>query len=418
MSSDSIQLILLVILLSLSAFFSASETALMALSKIRVRNMVEDEVKGAKIVDRLVSNPSKLLSAILVGNNLVNIGASALATSLAIKNFGAGGVGIATAIMTVLVLIFGEVTPKSIAANNPEGISLFVAKPLNLITQVFRPLTTILMFITNSIVRLFGIDPNETKPFITQEELKTMVQVSHEEGVLESEERSIIDNVLEFKSNQVHDVMTNRTEVTAVDVDSSFEELIEVFAKDQFSRLPVYEESIDNIIGIINVKDLLMVQEDRQNFSIRKYMRDPFFTYDFQKTAVLFEQLRREKIGLAIVLDEYGGTAGVITLEDLVEEIVGDIEDEYDETEKEIERLLPGVYRVSGLTRIEEVNEHLGLEIETENFDTIGGFMFGEFGTVPEVGDEFEFNGYLLKVERLDKNRIDKIIIKSLENNG
>lgn len=412
MGSDTIQLIILVLLLAGSAFFSASETALMGVSKIKVRNMIEDKVPGAKVVDKLVSNPSKLLGAILVGNNLVNIGASSLATSLAIRHFGEGGVGIATAIMTVLVLIFGEITPKSLAASNSEPIALRFSKPLNIITKIFTPITTVLMFITNGIIKLLGGDPDQDKPFITEEELRTMVQVSHEEGVIKVQERKIIDNVFEFRESQVKDVMTTRTDVVAVDVETTFEELLEYFRSEQFSRLPVYEGTIDNIVGVIYVKDLVFTENIRENFDLRNIMREPFYTYEFQRISKLFEQLRQQRLGLAIVLDEYGGTAGVTTLEDLVEEIVGDIEDEYDNSIKDIVKLSDNEFLLGGQTEIEDLNEMYRLGIDTEDFDTIGGFVFGEIGSLPEIGQEVSYKNLTFTVKSLDKNRIDQILMK------
>lgn len=409
MGPDTIQLIILVLLLAMSAFFSASETALMSLSKIKVRNMIEDKKKGAKIVDKLISNPSKLLSAILVGNNLVNIGASALATSLAISYFGASGVGIATAITTVLVLIFGEITPKSLAATYSEKIALVVAKPLRILTKLLSPITAILMFVTNGIIRLFGGNPDEDKPFITEEELRTMVQVSHEEGVLQVQERKIIDNVFEFRASQVKDVMTTRTDMVAVEDDITYTELLEIFRDERFSRLPVYEGTIDNIVGVIYVKDLVFHEADRENFDIREFMREPFFTYEFQRISRLFEQLRTRRIALAIVLDEYGGTAGVTTLEDLVEEIVGDLEDEYDEISKDIEPINDHEFNIMGNAEVDEVNEKLNLGIETDDFDTLGGFVFGEIGRLPEEGDEVIYKNLTFRVLSLDKNRIEKL---------
>lgn len=409
MGPDTIQLIILVLLLAMSAFFSASETALMSLSKIKVRNMIEDKKKGAKIVDKLISNPSKLLSAILVGNNLVNIGASALATSLAISYFGASGVGIATAITTVLVLIFGEITPKSLAATYSEKIALVVAKPLRILTKLLSPITAILMFVTNGIIRLFGGNPDEDKPFITEEELRTMVQVSHEEGVLQVQERKIIDNVFEFRASQVKDVMTTRTDMVAVEDDITYTELLEIFRDERFSRLPVYEGTIDNIVGVIYVKDLVFHEADRENFDIREFMREPFFTYEFQRISRLFEQLRTRRIALAIVLDEYGGTAGVTTLEDLVEEIVGDLEDEYDEISKDIEPINDHEFNIMGNAEVDEVNEKLHLGIETDDFDTLGGFVFGEIGRLPEEGDEVIYKNLTFRVLSLDKNRIEKL---------
>lgn len=409
MGPDSIQLIILIILLIMSAFFSSSETALMALSRLRVRNMVNEELKGAKTLDRLLNNPTRLLPTILVGNNLVNIGASAIATSLAISKFGSTGVGIATGLMTLMVLVFGEVTPKSLAANNAEKIALKVARPLDLLSKIFLPVTIILMGITRIFVRLFGGDPDEDKPFVTEEDLRTMVEVGHEEGVLQSEERTIIDNVFEFRESQVKDVMTTRTDMVAVEEDISYQELIGIFKEEQYSRLPVYEGTSDNIIGVIYVKDLVFKEIAEEDFDVKDYMREPFFTYEFQRISRLFEQLRHKRIALAIVLDEYGGTAGIATLEDLVEQIVGDLEDEYDTVDKQITVINAHEFITEGTVKIDDLNEQLHLNIYDEEYDTIGGYVFGAFGRIPEVGESIVSENKKFTVQALDKHRIERI---------
>lgn len=409
MGPDSIQFIILIILLFLSAFFSSSETALMALSRLRVRNLVNEKVKGAKTLDRLLNNPTRLLSTILVGNNLVNIGASAIATSLAISKFGSTGVGIATGLMTLMVLVFGEVTPKSFAANNAEVIAIKVAKPLDILSKIFMPITVILMGITRVFVKLFGGDPDEDKPFVTEEDLRTMVEVGHEEGVIESEERNIIDNVFEFRESQVKDVMTTRTDMVAVEEDISYQELISIFKEEQYSRLPVYEGTSDNIIGVIYVKDLVFNEIAEEEFDVKKYMREPFFTYEFQRISRLFEQLRHRRIALAIVLDEYGGTAGITTLEDLVEQIVGDLEDEYDTVDKQITVINAHEFITEGMVKIEDLNEQLHLNIDDHEYDTIGGYVFGAFGRMPEVGESIIADNMRFTVQALDKHRIERV---------
>lgn len=256
---DTWQLIVLVALLALSSFFSASETALMSLSKIRIRNMVEENIPGSKKVQKLVGNPSTMLSAILVGNNIVNIGASALATSLAIKNFGSTGVGLATGIMTILVLIFGEITPKSLAAQNSEKMALKVAPFISIIVSVLKPFNIVLIYLTNAIIKVLGGEVDARAPFITEAELKTMINVSHEEGMLESEEKEMIHNVFEFRESRVTEVMTPRTYMVAVNLDSSYEKIVEVFKTQQFSRIPVYDDGIDNVVGILYLKDLIFL---------------------------------------------------------------------------------------------------------------------------------------------------------------
>lgn len=409
-SSYTVQLIVLLILLALSAFFSAAETALMSLSKIRIRHMVEEGVKGAKLVEKLTEDPNKLLGGILVGNNVANIGASALATSVALKTFGTSGVGVATAIMTILVLIFGEITPKSIAKQKSEQVSLKVSGPVNIVVNLLRPFAAIFTLIASGILKLFGGDINKEQPFITQEELRTLVDVGEEEGVLEVEEKEMIFNVFEFGDIQVKDVMVQRIDVTALGLDSTYEDVIDIIKKEQFSRIPVYNESIDDIVGIIYVKDLILL-EDKSNFNIKKCMREAFYTFEFKKVTELFKEMKKSRNHIAVVLDEYGGTVGIVTIEDLLEEIVGEIDDEYDDIEEEIKVVKEDEYIVDGRMRLDDLNELIGVKMESEEFDSIGGFIIGKLGRFPELNEEIKHENIKLIVEEIDKNRIKKVRI-------
>ncbi len=408
--STTWQIAALIVLLLFSGFFSASETALMTLSKIRLRQMVNEEIKGAKTVQTLVEDSNKLLGSILVGNNIVNIGASALATSLSIKYFGDTGVGIATGVMTLLVLVFGEITPKSLAIEKSEKISLKVAKILLVITIILGPIVKLLMFFTNFFIKMLGGKINSKQPFITEEELKTIVSVSHEEGVLESEEKDMIYNVVEFGDYNAEEVMIPRIDMVAVDEKCLLDEIIEIFKKEQFSRIPVYEGTIDNIIGILNIKDLIFLDKN-DNFDINKYIRKPYFTYEFKLITELFSEMRSKRVHMAIVLDEYGGTAGIITIEDLVEEIVGDIRDEYEGREHEIEFISENEFIVYGSTKLDDVNEILGIDIQSEDFDSLGGFILGELGRLPDKGETIQYSSIKFIVEKVDKNRIEEIRI-------
>jgi putative hemolysin len=401
----------LIILLGLSAFFSASETALMSLSKIRLRHMVEDKVKGAESVERLLQNPSKLLGAILVGNNVVNIAASALATSLAIKHWPNKGVAISTISMTILVLIFGEITPKSLAAQNSEKVSIRVAGLISFIAIIFKPIVVVTTYISNGLITMLGGKVNKNQPYITEDELKTIVDVSQEEGVLQVEEKEMIYNVFEFGDLQVKDVMVQRVDIIALDSEATFEEVINIIKTEQFSRIPVYKETIDNIVGILNVKDLVMLHTENGEFSLEKFMRDPYYTFEFKKITDLFREMKKDRTHMAVVLDEYGGTVGIVTLEDLVEEIVGDIDDEYDEDEKEIDVIKEDEYVVSGSVKIEEINDLIGTSIESDEFDSVGGFVIGQLGRIPEMAEEVEYNNVKFKIEEINKNRIRKIRI-------
>jgi putative hemolysin len=407
------QILVLILLLGCSAFFSASETALMSLSKIRLRHMIEEKIKGADKVEKLVENSSRLLGTILVGNNIVNILASSLATAIAIKLWPDGGVGIATAVMTVLVIIFGEITPKSLAAQNSESISLKVSKPISILIILLKPVVTITTYIANGIIKLLGGKTNKNQPYITEDELRTIVDVSEEEGVLEVEEKEMIYNVFEFGDLQVKDVMAQRVDIIALEQSSTFEEAMEVIKREQFSRIPVYKETIDNIVGILNVKDLLFIHADesKEAFSLERYMRDPYYTFEFKKITDLFRDMKKDKNHMAVVLDEYGGTVGIVTIEDLIEEIVGDISDEYDEDESEIDVIKEDEYLVSGSIRLDEINDLIGTAIESEEFDSVGGFIIGQLGRFPETSEEIEYDSIKFRIEDIDKNRIKKVRI-------
>lgn len=411
-SSNLIQIVLLGILLVGSGFFSASETALMSLSKIRIRYMKEEGVKGAKLVGSLIDNPNNLLTSILVGNNVVNIAATSISTSLFMSLYGERGVPIATAVMTILVLIFGEITPKTIAANNTEKVALIVSKPIKAIIVFFKPVVWVFNIITWAIFKILGVQDKGIQPYITEEELKTMVNVSHEEGVLEIEEREIINNVFQFGDMQAKEAMIQRLDIVAINAEDTYEEIMDLFKNEKLSRLPVYEESIDNIIGILNIKDVVFLEDEEiENFNIKEYVREAFFTYEFKKITQLLEEMKKEKCQMAIVVDEYGATAGLITVEDLVEVIVGDIDDEYDEEDDEIQVIKEDEYIVEGSTKITDVNEMIGTKLESEEFDSIGGFIIGHLGRIPEENEVVEVDNIRLCIESLDKNRIMKIRI-------
>lgn len=382
----------------------------MSLSKIRIRHMVEDGVKGAKLVEKLTEDPNKLLGSILVGNNVVNIGASALATSVAMKAFDESGVGIATAIMTILVLIFGEITPKSIAKQRSEGVSLKVSGIVNIIVKILRPFVAVFTFISSFILKLFGADLNKDQPFITQEELKTMVDVGEEEGVLEEEEKEMIFNVFEFGDIQVKDVMVQRVDIVALGLDSTYDDVIDIIKEEQFSRIPVYNDSIDDIIGIMYVKDLILLN-NKDNFKVQDCIREAYYTFEFKKVTELFKEMKKSRNHMAVVLDEYGGTVGIVTIEDLLEEIVGEIEDEYDELEEEIEVVKEDEYIVDGRIRLDDLSDLIGVKMESEEFDSIGGFVIGQLGRIPEPKEEVSYENMRFVVEEIDKNRIKKVRI-------
>lgn len=387
----------------------------MSISKIDARHMIDQNIKNAKIVSKLVEDPNKLLGAILVGNNIVNIGASSLATVVATGIFGTDGAGIAAAIatgvMTLLVLIFGEITPKSLSTQKSQEVACFVARPISLVVLIFNPVVKVLMFISNLIIRLFGGKIDTSKPFITTDELKTIVTVSHEEGVLEEEEKEMIYNVFGFGDSYTKDVMIPRTDMIAVDVNATYDEIIELYKQEQFSRMPVYQESHDNIIGVIYMKDLLLKQFDPKDFVISDFLRDVYFVHEFKRIDELFKEMRSKKIGMAIVVDEYGGTSGIVTLEDLIEEIVGDIDDEYDMTEDSFVKIADQEYLVDGSFRISDFNDELNLNISSNEFDSIGGFIIGLLDRFPDEGEVVVYDDITFKVEETMNNRINKLRI-------
>ena len=408
------EIVLLIVLLGLSGFFSMSETALMAITKIRMRTMLDEGVKGAKLLDKLLQNPSKLLSAILIGNNVVNIGASAISTTLTVKLMGGSDVGalVATGVMTVLVLIFGEITPKTIAKMNAEKLALRVSRPINIISIILKPLVFIFTAISSVVIKLFGGDASGSDHYITEEELKTIVDVSEEEGVLENTEKEMIFNVFKFGDIQVEDIMIQRVNITALNKDITKEELFDTIKKEQFSRIPVYDETIDNVVGVLNVKDLILLEDKSKEFNVMDYTREPFYTFEFKKVSELFTEMKKTRNHMAVVLDEYGGTVGIVTMEDLVEEIVGDIEDEYDEAkDKNIRKIKENEYIVEGSTRIDELSDLLGFEIESEELDSVGGLIIDSIGRMPKEKEQIEIENVKFIVEKVKKNSIKKVKI-------
>jgi CBS domain containing-hemolysin-like protein len=377
-----------------------------------MRSLADDNVKGAKNALKLIDDPTKMLSALLIGNNVINLSASALATTMAIDIWGNNWVGLATGVLTLLILVFGEITPKSISAIKAEKIALRIAGPILLITKLLTPLIFIINKLCNGVMKLFGIDPNEKPTSMTESELRTILEVSHEEGVLESEERRMITNVVDFGDSLAKDVMVPRIDMSFASVDLSYDELVQLFSIDKYTRLPVYSENRDNVIGIVNLKDIFFYSGKKEDFNILDIIREPYFTYEFKKTSELLIEMRMDSIALAIVLDEYGATAGLITIEDLLEEIVGEIRDEYDEDEEDcIQELSENEYIVDGNTKLDDIDEVLGLDIESSDYDSIAGHIIYLLDHLPEEGESVIENNVTYTVASVDKNRIDKVHI-------
>lgn len=420
-SSEVTQLIILIILLCLSSFFSSAETALTTVNKMRMRSLADDGNSSAKIVCTLIENPSKMLSAILIGNNIVNLSASSLTTTLAVKMFGSIAAGIATGILTILILIFGEITPKSLANINSEKLSLAYAKYIYFLTQFLTPIIFIINKMSHGLLYLLKVDPNAKEQLITENELRTIVDVSHEEGIIESEERRMITNVFDFGDSLAKDIMIPRIDMQFVSVDISYDELIQAFSEYKYSRIPVYNETRDDIIGIVNLKDLFFYDNLNQtsNFNIRNILREPYFTYEFKKTSELLIEMRKESISMAIVLDEYGATVGLITLEDLIEEIVGEIRDEYDEDEEDaIKKISDNEFIVDGNTKLEDINEIIGLNLQSDDYDSIAGHIISLLDHLPTKNETITDNNIMYTVLSVEKNRIDKVQIVLLDDSS
>jgi len=415
-SSEVTQLIIIGILLLLSAFFSSAETALTTVNKLRIRSLAEDNVKEAKIVTKLIEEPSKLLSTILIGNNIVNLTTSALATVFTTEKFGSIYVGLGTGILTIFILIFGEITPKTVATIHSEKISLKYSRVIYFLTVIMTPIIYIIDKIALLALTILRVNPSAKSSIITEDELRTIVDVSHEEGVIESEERRMITNVVDFGDSLAKDVMVPRVDMSFAEESLSYDSLVELFSIDKYTRLPIYSESRDNVIGIVNLKDLFFYNGSKEDFNIKSIMREPYFTYEYKKTSELLIEMRRDSIPIAIVLDEYGATAGLITLEDLLEEIVGDIRDEYDDDEEDSIRLVSeNEYIVDGNTKLGEINDIIGLHLESDDYDSIAGHLIYLLDHLPDIGESIIDQGIKYTVDSVVKNRIDKIHIHILQ---
>lgn len=416
--SDAINIIVIIALLILSAYFSSAETALTTVNKIRMRALAEEKNKAAKRVLKLVEEPSKMLSAVLICNNVVNLSASSISTAYAfricqrigLEESTSLGAGIATGILTVLILIFGEITPKNMATRNSEKLSLFYSHSILFLTNLLTPIIFIVNQISRFIMFLMRVDTSKKINSITEDELRTFVDVSHEEGVIESEERQMITNIVDFGDSLAKDVMIPRMDIAMVEANISYEDLLTEFTVNKFARLPVYEETIDNIIGIINLKDFVFYKGDKENLNIKSLIREAHVTYEYKNVAELFMEMRKDSIPMTIVLDEYGALAGLITIEDLIEEIVGELRDEYDmDEEDEIQAIDETVYMVLGSTSLDDIAEALNIPLSSDDYDSIAGHVINLLQHFPDVGETAEDEYGIYTVLDVDGNRIDKI---------
>lgn len=406
-----IQIVTLFILLILSGFFSSAETALTTVNRVKMRTLEEEGHKRAAIVNKIMDNYGKMLSTILIGNNIVNITASSLMTTLVIRIFGNAYVGVGTGLLTILVLLFGEITPKNWAMTNSEKLSLAYCKIIYWLMKLLTPVIFVVDKLAGGVMKLLHIDKGSKNP-MTENELRTYVDVSHEDGVIESEEREIIYNVFDFSDALAKDIMIPRINMVTVNIDAAYDELLEIFRESMYTRIPVYKEDQDTIVGLVNIKDFILTS-DKESFCISNILRDAYYTYEFKKTADLLFEMREKMMNVAFVLNEYGATVGMITLEDLLEEIVGEIRDEYDEDEEElIQEIEDNVYLVEGSMKLDDINDALETELESEDYDSIGGIIIEALDRLPEDGEEVTLaNGIALKVQGIDQNRIQKVLM-------
>lgn len=404
-----IQLFALLILVFLSGFFSSAETSLTTVNRVRLKALADEGNKRAKTALNVLDKYGKMLSAILIGNNIVNISASSLATTLAIKiNL---AVGIATGALTIVVLLFGEIIPKNLAMVYSEKLALFYASIIAGLMKIMTPVIFLIDKLAGGLMKLLHIDTSK-RTAMTETELRTYVEVSHEDGVIESEEREMIYNVFDFSDAVAKDIMIPRIDMATVSENADYNEVMELFEECMYTRIPVYQEDKDNIIGLINIKDFILVK-DKEQFKISDIMRQTYYTYEFKKTADLLIEMREKRVNVSIVLNEYGAAVGMITLEDLLEEIVGEIRDEYDEDEEEfIQQMDERVYLVEGGMKLSDINDELGTGLKSEDYDSIGGLIIENLDRLPEDGETIVTDQNItLQVQGVNQNRIVKVLM-------
>jgi putative hemolysin len=407
---EGIQFIALIILIILSGFFSSAETAFSTVNRVRLRTLEEEGNKRAARVNKILVSYSKMLSTVLIGNNIVNLSTSALTTTIALQ-FGIP-VAVATGVLTIIILLCGEIVPKTWAMLTSEKLTLAYSGIIYGLMQIMTPVIFVVDKMSNGILRLLHIDPSKKITTMTEAELRTYVEVSHADGVIESEEREMIYNVFDFSDALAKDIMIPKINMIAVDVNATFDDVLATFRESMYTRFPVYENDTDNIIGLINIKDFILT-EDKANFNVKSILRDAHFTYEFKKVSDLLYELREKATSVTFVLNEYGATVGMITLEDLLEEIVGEIRDEYDADEEEyIQKMDDNVYLVEGSMKLDDINDELGTTLESEDYDSIGGIIIESLDRLPEDNEEVVLeNGTRLKVQGIEQNRIMKVLM-------
>ena len=413
-TSDVAQLIIIIVLIFLSGFFSSAETAFSTLNRVRMRNLEEEGSKKAARVNKILESCSKMLSAILIGNNIVNLTASSLTTAFVIGVCGNAYIGVGTGILTIVVLLGGEIIPKTWANLNSEKLALAYSSVIYALMKVMTPVIFIVDLLSNGILKLLHVDPNKKMDTITESELKTYVDVSHEDGQIESDEREMIYNIFEFSDTCVKDIMIPRTNMVTVNADESVNDLIKVFHESMYTHIPVYQEDKDSMIGFVNIKDLFIARiSGQKNITLKSLLREAYYTYEYKKNADLLLEMREKSMNVAFVLNEYGSTVGMVTLEDLLEELVGEIRDEYDEDEKElIQKIDDRSYLIEGSMNLSDINDSIGTSLNSDDYDSIGGIIIGQLDRLPEDNESVVLaDGTTLQVKGIDQNRILHVLL-------
>jgi putative hemolysin len=409
---DTLYVVLFVVCLFLSAFFSSSETAFISLQKVRVQHLVNNKVRGARLVSRMIEQPEKLLSTILLGNNFVNTAAAALATALAIKFWPDHGVLIATIAVTVLLLIFCETTPKTIATRHAEGLALFLARPIEALSWLLAPFVVALSWIAMGFSKMLGGAP-VSQSLASEEEIRTMISMGHKEGTVEEEEAEMLHKVFEFGNRPVREVMVPRTEVIWVTRGTKMADFLNLYAQNPLSRFPIYEDNIDNVVGILAVKDILMAQAKgtfNDKDTIDDLIRPAYFTPETKRVSELFAEMRDKNFRITVVIDEFGGTAGIVSLSGLMEEIVGPVGDELAAIEKDYETINEYTFDVDGGMRVEEANDEMKLNIpEGDDYETVAGFVLDLLGHIPKQGEQLKYKNFKIVITEMRGMKIEKI---------
>jgi CBS domain containing-hemolysin-like protein len=409
------RLIALLLLLMLAAFLAAAEISLVSVNRFRVRSLKEEEKRGASVLDKLLDQPSRFLSTILMLTLLVQVGASAIATNLALSLELPVATAIATGVMTFVIFIFSEMAPKTYASNNPEKVALAVAPAVNLLSKLFYPLVRLLIHISNGVIRLFGGKTMKEGPFVTEGDIKALVSAAEEQDVIEEEEKKLIHSIFDFGDTLVREAMIPRTDMVMLEEQAGLEEALDLILSTGFSRIPVYRKDFDHIVGILYAKDMLpYLKRGESDVRPKDFMREPYFVPETKKVSELLTELRKGTVHMAIVLDEYGGTSGLVTIEDLLEEIVGEIFDEYDSETVLYEDLGGGRYIFDARIPIDDLNELLGTDLPAHEWDTLGGLMYNLMGKIPKQGERVEHEGLSLMAQKVVGRRIDKVLLEKL----